>query len=234
MLMKTLSGRWLNGADAEVCEDIRRELQMHLDLMADELESEGLSRFDAEAEAERRFGDLSLIEADCRRIQLTEQHVLRSVYAVTATTLAAACLLLAWSLYRGQTDQGRSLQQVHHSLSELEATIKTVMSAAAPIVTETFPRAGAMGVDPGVDELRVTFSKPMMDESWSWCQTEFPFPESAGPIRFDEECQTCVMPVKLEPNTRYVVNINSPRYQNFKDSEGRSAPPFVFAFTTGS
>ncbi|MEO1524157.1 MAG: permease prefix domain 1-containing protein [Planctomycetota bacterium] len=217
-----------------ICDEIRRELRSHVELLADELEADGMSRFDAEAEAERRFGDLSLIEADCRRVQLTERHLLKKVYAATATAMAAACMLLAWSLYQGQSDQARSINQVNQSITELEASIQTAMSAAIPIVTETFPRSGATDVDPTVDELRVTFSKQMMNESWSWCETELPFPKSTGPIHFDDVCQTCVMPVELEPNTRYVVNINSPRHQHFKDVEGRSAPPFHFVFTTGN
>lgn len=224
----------MGSADAEACEDIHRELQLHLELLADEFEEEGMSRFDAEAEAARRFGDASLIEADCQRIQFGERQMLRGVQAIAVIAMASACLFLAWTSYRGQSDQGHSLQQVNHSLSELQTTMETVMSAASPIVTETFPRSGATDVDPSLNELRVTFSKPMMDESWSWCQTTYPFPKSDGPIHYDEACRTCSMPVKLEPNTRYEMNINSPRHQNFKDPEGRSAPPFVFVFTTGN
>ena len=58
------------------------------------------------------------------------------------------------------------------------------------------------------------------------------FPESAGDVHYLEDLKTCVMPVKLEPGTKYVVWFNTGNYQNFKDREGRPAVPHLLTFTT--
>jgi hypothetical protein len=39
---------------------------------------------------------------------------------------------------------------------------------APPVVVKTSPEAGASDVDPTLSEIRVTFSKKMLDKSWSW------------------------------------------------------------------
>jgi hypothetical protein len=40
------------------------------------------------------------------------------------------------------------------------------------------------------------------------------------------------MPVTLEPGTKYVVWFNTASYQNFKDTDGRPAEPYLLTFTT--
>ena len=44
------------------------------------------------------------------------------------------------------------------------------MSVAAlpPVVVKTEPQAGDTKVDPSITEIKGTFSKKMMDKSWSW------------------------------------------------------------------
>ena len=37
-----------------------------------------------------------------------------------------------------------------------------------PVVVDIVPKVGATDVDPGLREIRVTFSKKMTDKSWSW------------------------------------------------------------------
>ena len=50
-----------------------------------------------------------------------------------------------------------------------------------PVVVRTVPQAGAQAVDPSLDEIRVSFSKDMMDQSWAWVQiSDSTFPESHG------------------------------------------------------
>src|SRR5262245_32548405 len=41
-----------------------------------------------------------------------------------------------------------------------------------PVVIATVPRAGALDVDPALQQMSVLFSKPMLDESWSWVQID--------------------------------------------------------------
>src|SRR5262249_49222161 len=84
-------------------------------------------------------------------------------------------------------------------------------------VVETVPKLGDFDVDPAATkEIRVTFSKPMQDRSWSWTKGNvFAFPESAGEIRYLPDRRTCVMPVKLEPGRTYVIGINGARFNGF-------------------
>ena len=75
-----------------------------------------------------------------------------------------------------------------------------------------------------MSEIRVTFSKPMADRSWSWVRiSKDSFPESAGEVHYLDDGKTCVMPVKLVPGKKYIVWFNSANYHNFKDREGRPA-----------
>lgn len=105
---------------------------------------------------------------------------------------------------------------------------------APPVVVKTVPAAGTADVDPKTKELRVTFSKEMTDKSWSWATDDryglhlLP----AGDIAFDKDKKTCVMPVKLEPGKTYAVWINSDKFQNFADTGGRPAVPYLLVFTT--
>ena len=103
----------------------------------------------------------------------------------------------------------------------------------APVVIETIPQAGATGVDPSLSEIRVTFSKEMMDKNWSWVQmSPDTFPELIGQPYYLEDKRTCVVKVKLEPGKTYVVWFNSERFMNFKDLAGRSAIPYLLVFET--
>ena len=103
-------------------------------------------------------------------------------------------------------------------------------------VVETQPKLGDVDVDPAtVKEIRVTFSKPMVDKSWSWTQGNvYSFPESTGPIHYMADKRTCVMPVKLEPNKTYVIGINGGRFNNFKDAAGNPSLAYTIGFRTRS
>lgn len=105
---------------------------------------------------------------------------------------------------------------------------------AHPVVMKTFPVADATNVDPATNEIRVTFSKDMTDGSWSWVTLKAnAFPKVSGKIHYLEDKRTCVLPVQLEPNHHYKLGINSNRFRNFQDPDGRSAEPFVLEFDTG-
>jgi Bacterial Ig-like domain len=101
----------------------------------------------------------------------------------------------------------------------------------APVVVKTVPEAGSTGVDSAITEIRVTFSKPMQDGSWSWTGREY-FPKTTGKPHYLADGRTCVLPVKLEPGQTYLIGINSPSHRNFKDRKGRPAMPYLLAFET--
>jgi tRNA A-37 threonylcarbamoyl transferase component Bud32 len=103
----------------------------------------------------------------------------------------------------------------------------------APVVVSTVPQSGASGVDPGLRELRVTFSKPMLEETWSWVDLgDGTFPMMTGKPRYLQDGRTCVLPVKLEPGRVYATWINTDSYVNFQDTEGRPAVPYLLIFET--
>jgi hypothetical protein len=73
----------------------------------------------------------------------------------------------------------------------------------------------------------------MLDKSWSVVQnTEATFPKVDGELRYKDDHRTFVMPVKLEPGRNYALSINTARFGNFKDTEKRSAVPYLLVFRT--
>ena len=102
-----------------------------------------------------------------------------------------------------------------------------------PRVVSTFPQNGSIDVDPSLNEISVTFNERMRDGNWSWVyEDKSTFPQIVGQAYYTEDMTKNVLPVKLEPNTEYVIWINSEGYKNFKDKCGNSACPFKFTFRT--
>ena len=109
------------------------------------------------------------------------------------------------------------------------------IDAMAPVVVKTVPEAGSKDVAPGTVEIKVTFSKEMMDQSWSWCTVwENSDPEGVGKPHYADDHRTCIFKVKLEPNKTYGWWINSQKFHNFKDAQGRAAVPYLFVFRTAA
>lgn len=112
--------------------------------------------------------------------------------------------------------------------------ISSGLEEPPPVVVRTVPESGAKDIDPLLSEIRVTFSREMMDKSWSWVQiAPENFPEIAGGPRYLEDKRTCVLDVKLKPGTTYIIWLNTQKFSNFKDEEGRSAQPYLLMFETG-
>jgi RNA polymerase sigma factor (sigma-70 family) len=103
-----------------------------------------------------------------------------------------------------------------------------------PVVVQTVPRSGDTKVDAdAVKEIRVTFSKDMEDQSWSWSQiSDETFPKTTGKPHYEKDRRTCILPVKVEPGKTYVLWLNSAKFGNFKDGDGRSAVPYLLVFET--
>jgi len=107
------------------------------------------------------------------------------------------------------------------------------LETAPPVVVKTIPRSGQAQVDPGLKQIEVTFSKPMMDQSWSWVQqSKETFPGDGGTPRYMPDQRTCVLPVKLEPGKFYLVWLNREPYMNFVDASRRPAVPYLLTFST--
>ena len=125
---------------------------------------------------------------------------------------------------KSSTQDGRTDQK---SIGELPADFPA-------FVVETRPRLGDVEVDAtATREIRIVFSKPMTDRSWSLTQGNvYAFPESAGPMHYLPDRRTCVVPVKLEPGKTYAMGINGGRFNNFKDAGGTPSLPSSLAFRT--
>ena len=107
------------------------------------------------------------------------------------------------------------------------------LESAPPVVVKTIPEWGAKEVDPALTEIKVAFSKPMLDKSWSsTIISKESFPEVTGqPKYLDDHC-TFVLPVKLVAGKTYAILLNSERFKNFKDADGHSAMPYLLVFKT--
>jgi RNA polymerase sigma-70 factor (ECF subfamily) len=107
------------------------------------------------------------------------------------------------------------------------------LDSAPPVVVKTVPEAGAGDIDPATTEIRVTFSKDMQDESWSWSTaSQDSFPETAGKPKYNDARRICVLPVKLQPGKTYALWLNSQKFRNFKDASGQPAVPYLLVFKT--
>jgi RNA polymerase sigma-70 factor (ECF subfamily) len=110
-----------------------------------------------------------------------------------------------------------------------DVTLETV----PPVVVKTVPEAGASEVDPKLTEIKVTFSKDMQDATWSWVtHSKESFPRMDGKPKYLADKRTCMLPVKLEPGKTYAIWVNSAKFGNFKDADGRSAVPYLLVFKT--
>lgn len=101
----------------------------------------------------------------------------------------------------------------------------------APVVVKTVPEAGSKDVPPGEFEVKITFSKEMADQSWSWSTAwQNSDPEMVGKIHYDADHKTCVVKVKLEAGKTYGWWINSPKFHGFQDTQHHPAVPYLFTF----
>jgi hypothetical protein len=118
------------------------------------------------------------------------------------------------------------------SLSFARASAQSIDSMP-PVVLKTVPESGARNVSPGEMEIKVTFSKPMADNSWSWSTAwQNSSPESIGKPKYDTAKKTCTLKVKLEPGKTYAYWINSGKFQGFRDSQGHPSVPYLLIFET--
>jgi Bacterial Ig-like domain len=108
-----------------------------------------------------------------------------------------------------------------------------VLASVPPVVIKTVPEAGADGVDSKLTEIKVSYSKTMQDGSWSWSTfSADTFPALDGKPKYLADKRTCVLPVKLAPGKTYAIWLNSEKFGNFKDADGRSAVPYLLVFKT--
>ncbi len=105
-------------------------------------------------------------------------------------------------------------------------------SRKAPRVIKSVPAAGALDVDPKLNEISVTFDQDMgKGMSWTGEPPLFPPIDEGRKLRWID-ARTCVLPVKLEAASYYRVGINSMSFQNFASRQGVAAEPTSIMFAT--
>jgi tetratricopeptide (TPR) repeat protein/predicted Ser/Thr protein kinase len=125
--------------------------------------------------------------------------------------------------------------QGEKSLSAPDPDANQLLAGQPPVVVETYPATGAQDVPPGEAEIRVRFSKPMSDGSWSWCSAwENSTPEAVRAPHYLADQRTCVLNVRLEPGKTYAWWLNSEKFKNFQDRAGQPAVPYLLTFQTKS
>lgn len=106
-----------------------------------------------------------------------------------------------------------------------------------PCVVKTEPANREKGVDFTLREIKVTFDRPMETKrSWSWMMHSklgvYPGYRGSAEPRWENDGRTCVLPVKLSPNTVYAIGANSIGYTGFRDKTGKIAVPYAWVFKT--
>lgn len=147
-------------------------------------------------------------------------------------------VLLSAPTIRSEITGGRAVITGRFSPSEALAMALvlnrgSVNEQQPPVVVETFPVSGAQDVPAGETEIRVRFSKPMRDRSWSWCYAdEGALPELVGDPHYEADGRTCVVRARLEAGRTYAIWLNAGKFKGFADESGRPAVPYLLTFKT--
>ncbi len=150
---------------------------------------------------------------------------------ITAET-ALATLLKNYGLSM-TVETSSGIRRITKTSPEAAEESPPTLSTLPPVVVRTYPISGATDVPPGVAEIRVTFSKDMLDGSWSWSSAwENSEPESIGEAKYETDRRTCVLKVVLKPGTTYAYWLNSGKFGHFQDLDGRAAVPYLLIFRT--
>ncbi len=110
-------------------------------------------------------------------------------------------------------------------------TTETVHLGLNPRPIKIEPAVGAIDVDPGLKEIRVTFDRDMERGAHSWCGGGPRFPETTGRPKWID-ARTCVLPVKFEEGQAYFLSLNTPRFEGFRSFDGWPAIPTPVYFCT--
>lgn len=100
----------------------------------------------------------------------------------------------------------------------------------APGISSLIPADGDRSVSPDIEKLVVRFDRSML--SGTSIRTHGPNPRLSKP--YWRSPVELVIPVALEPESDYVLELNGKRYTSFIDKQGFSLVPYRWEFSTTS
>lgn len=123
-----------------------------------------------------------------------------------------------------------------NTMNEKKITLMTRESypdAVKPAVADSFPETYSNNVDPTLNKISVTFDQDMFPNGWSWCRTGEPdtYPQTTGTPLYKDK-RTCILPVAVEAAKAYLIIINLPPYENFRNTDMTPAKPYAIVFAT--
>jgi predicted Ser/Thr protein kinase len=133
----------------------------------------------------------------------------------------------------GPWETGRRRISRNYRLVQSLAPANTAASQIPPVVVRTYPQSGSSGVDPGIGEIKVTFSQQMSADNPVCSQAMGGrVPDMAGPSLLASDGCTLVLPVRLQPGTVYAAWINHEKSLSFRSRNGFPAVPYLLIFET--
>ncbi len=201
-----------------------------------------------EKEPERRYQQASEVKTDVEAIArgpaagqtkapapAARPRRLWSGAGVALAGAAAVLLLVALALSLAASSRHKTAAARSEHAKAVQPVLADIPVSASlpPVVIKAVPESGSDAVDSALAELRVTFSAPMKDGSWSWTQCgEENFPEPGGQPHYLGDGRTCVWPVKLKPGKLYAVWLNTGSAHGFQDRRSQPALPYLLIFET--
>jgi hypothetical protein len=107
-----------------------------------------------------------------------------------------------------------------------------VLVAAAPKVVIATPDNGEIDVDPATTEIRIEFDQPMHPRGRSILGGGPSFPKFSGDPKWLPDGKTFVIPVTLEGEHDYQLNINSDTFKGFQNNKNEPAEWYPIRFKT--
>lgn len=104
-------------------------------------------------------------------------------------------------------------------------------AASPPHVVTMEPANRAVDVPAGAGEIRITFSEPMRDGSWSITGGGPTFPKITA-IAYDATRTVLTVKVVLRPGQTYRFGLNSPSHRSFVSAKGVPLEPILVSFRT--
>ncbi|MEO1131037.1 MAG: hypothetical protein AAFX05_15195, partial [Planctomycetota bacterium] len=107
----------------------------------------------------------------------------------------------------------------------------SVLGQDRPTIESMTPRDGDAGVDAGLEQIEVTFDRPMINAfSWVGGGPLYPYDDTRPPEW--KTTRMAVLPVALQPDHDYQLWLNKGRFTWFRSFDGRMLTPTPLRFTT--